>query len=74
MATPTFEVKILRQPDPHSGSHWETFEVPYEEGMNVTTVLLRIAAHPLTVDHQHTFQNSRSVSRERNISLASRFG
>ena len=47
-----FKVKVLRQADSHSGSHWETFEVEPEEGMNVTTVLQRIAAHPETVDHE----------------------
>ncbi|MCG3131762.1 MAG: Fumarate reductase iron-sulfur subunit [Phycisphaerae bacterium] len=47
-------VKVLRQQDPHSAEHWETFSVEYEPGMNVTTVLQRIAAHPVTVDHQAT--------------------
>lgn len=50
----TFKVKILRQDNPHSGSRWESFNVPYEEGMNITTVLQRIAAHPVTVDHEKT--------------------
>ncbi len=50
----TITVRILRQDSPHDASRWETFHVPYEEGMNVTTVLLRIAAHPETADHQHT--------------------
>ncbi len=44
-------VKVLRQATPHDGSHWETFHVSYEEGMNVTTVLLRIATHPVTEEH-----------------------
>ncbi len=48
------KVKILRQADPHSGSHWESFEVPYEAGMNMTTVLQRIAADPVTETHEHT--------------------
>ncbi len=47
-----FRVKVLRQVDAHAGSHWETFEVAYEDGMNVTTVLLRIAAHPVTEEHE----------------------
>lgn len=50
----TFKVKVLRQTDPHQGSRWQTFDVHYEEGMNVTTVLQRIAAHPHTVDGEHT--------------------
>ncbi|MFQ5414085.1 MAG: succinate dehydrogenase iron-sulfur subunit [Phycisphaerae bacterium] len=49
-----FRVKVLRQPDRESGTHWETFELAYEAGMNVTTVLQRIAADPVTVDHQPT--------------------
>ena len=52
--TRTLSVKVLRQCDPHSGSHWETFEVPYEPGMNVTTVLQRIAADPTTAEHEHS--------------------
>lgn len=47
-------VNILRQQDPHSGSHWESFELPYEAGMNMTTVLQRIAADPVTTEKQDT--------------------
>lgn len=50
----TFRVNVLRQDDPRGGSRWESFELPYEEGMNVTTVLLRIAATPQTVDGKST--------------------
>jgi len=52
--TGNFTVKILRQENPHSGSHWETFLVDHEPGMNMTTVLQRIAAHPVTTNHQST--------------------
>lgn len=52
--TRTFSVKVLRQQDPHTGSHFETFNVPYEEGMNVTTVLQRIAANPQTDQNEKT--------------------
>ena len=45
-------VRILRQETPHSGSHWEPFAVAYEPGMNVTTVLQRIAADPITTEHE----------------------
>lgn len=48
------KVKILRQETPHGGSHWESFAVPYEEGINITTVLQRVAGHPETTDHQST--------------------
>ena len=49
-----FKVKVQRRDDAHGASYWETFHVEYEDGMNVTTVLQRIAAHPETVDHHHT--------------------
>ena len=49
-----FNVKILRQADPNSGSHWETFTIPYEDGMNMTTVLQRIAADPVTDEKRTT--------------------
>lgn len=50
----TFKVKILRQANPTSASHWETFELTLEDGMNMTTVFQRIAAKPVTVDSQTT--------------------
>lgn len=50
----TFKVKILRQPNPKSGSHWETFDLPLEDGMNLTTVFLRIAASPVTTENVKT--------------------
>lgn len=49
-----FSVRVLRQEKPNAGSQWETFDVPYEPGMNMTTVLQRIAANPVTVDHHGT--------------------
>ncbi len=50
----SFKVKVKRQANPSSGSQWEVFNIEYEDGMNMTTVLQRIAAHPVTVDHQTT--------------------
>ena len=47
-------VRIRRQDNPHAGSRWETFTVPFEDGMNMTTVLQRIAAEPVTVDREPT--------------------
>jgi hypothetical protein len=49
-----FKVRVQRQDDPHSGSYWETFNVQYEDGMNMTTVMQRIAAHPITDDNKPT--------------------
>jgi succinate dehydrogenase / fumarate reductase iron-sulfur subunit len=54
MMKKSFQVKVLRQATPHDGARWETFDVPYEEGMNVTTVLLRIATNPVTADGRPT--------------------
>ncbi len=42
----TVRVKVKRQESPSSGSYWETFELPYEKGLNITSVLQRIAANP----------------------------
>jgi succinate dehydrogenase / fumarate reductase iron-sulfur subunit len=50
----TFTVRILRRESPHDAYHWESFEIAHEEGMNVTTVLQRIAANPVTADHHET--------------------
>ena len=50
----TIRVKILRQANPHGGSQWQTFDVAGEDGMNITTVLQRIAAKPVTVEHERT--------------------
>jgi succinate dehydrogenase / fumarate reductase, iron-sulfur subunit len=52
--TQKFQVKILRRHDPHEGSHWETFELEFEDGMNITTVLQRIAADPVTTENKKT--------------------
>ncbi len=49
---PTFEVRVLRQDRPDSPEYWETFRLGYEPGLNVTSVLQRIAAHPINVDDQ----------------------
>lgn len=47
-------VHVLRQDNPDSGKYRLTFKVPYEDGMNVTTILLRIAANPKTVEGEDT--------------------
>lgn len=43
-----FDVRILRQDHPDRPSYWQTFRLEREEGMNVTSVLQRIAARPQT--------------------------
>ena len=42
------DVRVLRQNRPDQPSYWQTFRVEREAGMNVTSVLQRIAAHPQT--------------------------
>lgn len=46
----TVSVRIKRQESPDAPSRWENFSVPYEKGMNVTTVLLRVARDPVTIE------------------------
>lgn len=43
-----FEVRILRQEGIGLTSYWQTFRLRYEPGLNVTSVLQRIAADPQT--------------------------
>lgn len=52
--TQKFQVKIKRQATPHDGPHFETFMLEHEDGMNMTTVLQRIAAHPVTINQHAT--------------------
>ncbi len=47
-------VHILRQDGPEGSQYRQTFTVPYEDGMNMTTVLQRIAGNPVTSDGQNT--------------------
>ncbi|MGB0714910.1 MAG: succinate dehydrogenase iron-sulfur subunit [Phycisphaerae bacterium] len=47
-------VKVQRQEDKTHGPRWESFSLPYEQGMNITTVLQRIAAHPVTTEDEST--------------------
>lgn len=48
-----FDVRILRQDHPQQASYWQVFRIDYEPGLNVTSVLQRIATHPTTVTSQH---------------------
>jgi succinate dehydrogenase / fumarate reductase iron-sulfur subunit len=43
-------VRVLRQDGPGQPSYWERHQVPYEENMNVISVLQRIAAQAKTVE------------------------
>ncbi|MCC7083836.1 MAG: succinate dehydrogenase iron-sulfur subunit [Pirellulales bacterium] len=43
-----FDVRILRQDEPRTSSYWERFRLKNEPGLNVTGILQRIAANPVT--------------------------
>ncbi len=43
-------VRVLRQDGPGQPSYWELHQVPYEENMNVISVLQKIAAQASTVE------------------------
>ena len=47
-------IKIKRQNTPNSESYWEEFELPYKPGRNVTSVLMEIAANPVTRNGKRT--------------------
>lgn len=46
----TFNVRVQRQDHPSKSNYWQSFLMRYESGMNVTSVLQRIAANPKTQD------------------------
>ncbi len=48
-----FDVRVLRQHRPGLSSYWQIFRIEREAGMNVTSVLQRIAAHPQTRLGEH---------------------
>ncbi|MBN9503904.1 MAG: succinate dehydrogenase iron-sulfur subunit [Armatimonadetes bacterium 55-13] len=43
-------VKILRQKSAGEPSHWDTFEVPYQDKINVISALMEIRKKPVTAD------------------------
>ncbi len=47
-------IKIKRQLTPDAKPVWEEFEIAYKQGMNVTSVLMEIAANPITRDGKKT--------------------
>jgi succinate dehydrogenase / fumarate reductase iron-sulfur subunit len=51
-ASNQFEVRVLRQDRPDEPSYWQTFRLDREPGLNVTSVLQRIAANPVSIDGQ----------------------
>lgn len=54
MANKSIILKIKRQSSPESKPYWEEFEIPYRRNMNVISVLMEIAAKPVTRDGKKT--------------------
>src|SRR5512140_302025 len=50
----TIEVKIKRQMSPQSQPYWENFSIPYRRNMNITALLMEIAANPVTKEGKQT--------------------
>lgn len=46
----TVRLKVKRQKDAKSQAHWETFEVPYRDKMNVISALMEVRKNPVTQD------------------------
>jgi len=49
----SFAVRALRQDRPDQPSYWQTFSLEYVPGLNITSVLQQIAAHPQTASGLH---------------------
>jgi succinate dehydrogenase / fumarate reductase, iron-sulfur subunit len=45
-------LRILRQANPEAESHWDTFEIPFREKINVISALIDIQKNPVTSDGQ----------------------
>jgi len=54
MANKSVVIKIKRQADPQAKPYWEEFEFSWKPGMNVISVLMDIAANPVTRDGKAT--------------------
>ncbi|QEF97774.1 succinate dehydrogenase iron-sulfur subunit [Stieleria maiorica] len=52
MQVDTFRVRVERRDQPSGPSYWQSFELAYRPGMNVTSVLQLICANPITIDDQ----------------------
>ncbi|MES9998925.1 MAG: succinate dehydrogenase iron-sulfur subunit, partial [Candidatus Thiodiazotropha lotti] len=42
--------RIRRQDTPYSPTYWQTFQVPFREGLNVVSALMMIRQNPITAD------------------------
>lgn len=69
----SFKVRVLRQVEPGAPNYWELFLIPYEPGRNITNVLQKIAAHPVTTANREVAPVAYAVNGQavcpRNIPL-----
>src|SRR5471030_1271768 len=50
-ATPTkIRIRVLRQSDPKATPHWDEFEIPFRDKVNVISALMDIQKTPRTVE------------------------
>src|SRR5690349_21126314 len=54
MAQKSIVIKVKRQQGPNASSNWEEFEIPYRPNMNINSVLMEVAANPVTRDGKPT--------------------
>ncbi len=53
-STKTVKFKVKRQASPESSVHYDTFEIPHEDGMNVISLLMGTRQYPQTVEGEAT--------------------
>ena len=46
----TVRLKILRQDNADAQAHWETYNVPFAEKMNVISALMEVRKNPVTAE------------------------
>ncbi len=46
----TIALRVLRQHSKSETSYWETFEIPYQERLNVISALMEVRKNPITVE------------------------
>ena len=54
MAEKTIRLEIKRQANPDAPEVWENFEFPWRPGLNVISVMMEIAANPVTAEGKPT--------------------
>ncbi len=54
MATKKVQFEIKRQASPDASAKWESFEIDWRPGLNVISVLMEVAANPVTASGSET--------------------